>query len=61
MQLERGVGEKILLRNVARSLGLTAAAGLPKRAIQFGSRIANSSEKGADKSHRITAASASPS
>jgi asparagine synthetase B (glutamine-hydrolysing) len=35
-----GVGDKIVLRLVASKLGLTAAARRPKRAIQFGCRIA---------------------
>ena len=38
--LPRGEGEKRLIRDLARRLGLTKSAGLLKRAIQFGSRIA---------------------
>jgi hypothetical protein len=40
LTLPRGVGEKRLLREVAMLLGCQSAAWLPKRAIQFGSRIA---------------------
>ncbi|RLN51711.1 hypothetical protein BBJ28_00021524 [Nothophytophthora sp. Chile5] len=39
-QLPRGVGDKRALRLVAQTLGLRSCAGLAKRAIQFGSRIA---------------------
>uniref|UniRef100_A0A7C9EVS6 Asparagine synthase (Glutamine-hydrolyzing) n=1 Tax=Opuntia streptacantha TaxID=393608 RepID=A0A7C9EVS6_OPUST len=38
-----GIGDKKILREVARLLGLHEAAGQPKRAIQFGSRIAQES------------------
>uniref|UniRef100_H3G7C2 Glutamine amidotransferase type-2 domain-containing protein n=1 Tax=Phytophthora ramorum TaxID=164328 RepID=H3G7C2_PHYRM len=38
--LPRGVGDKRALRVVAKTLGLRSCAGLAKRAIQFGSRIA---------------------
>lgn len=35
-----GIGDKLLLRAIARDLGLNACAGYPKRAIQFGARSA---------------------
>lgn len=38
--LPRGSGDKWILRELARRLGLVLAAGEPKRAIQFGSRSA---------------------
>ena len=36
-----GMGDKLILRRLARMLGLSAASCLQKRAIQFGTRIAN--------------------
>ncbi|XP_030449428.1 uncharacterized protein LOC115671883 isoform X2 [Syzygium oleosum] len=40
-----GTGDKKILREVARLLGLHEASTLPKRAIQFGSRIARESNR----------------
>ena len=41
LRQEAGRGDKLVLRRLARNVGLTRCASLQKRAIQFGTRIAN--------------------
>ena len=43
-----GIGDKMLLRMLARELGLVCAAGFAKRAIQFGARSAKMELDGSD-------------
>jgi asparagine synthetase B (glutamine-hydrolysing) len=40
MRYERGIGEKMILRHMARQLGLPLASRNWKRAIQFGAKTA---------------------
>lgn len=63
LTLERGVGEKRLLRQLATSLGLIITALREKRAIQFGSRIAkleDRKEKGDMTCERLLLVASSP-
>ncbi|KAF9416127.1 hypothetical protein BGZ94_010303 [Podila epigama] len=46
LRYPRGVGEKILLRHLARDLGFTRASSHWKRAVQFGARTAKMTESG---------------
>ncbi|KAJ8682475.1 hypothetical protein QAD02_018267 [Eretmocerus hayati] len=52
-ELPPGLGDKLLLRLLARKIGLREASKLPKRAFQFGSRIANRKENAKDLSKRL--------
>ncbi|CAH1982260.1 unnamed protein product [Acanthoscelides obtectus] len=49
----QGFGEKLLLRCLAYKLGLKKVARFKKRALQFGSRIANKNEKAHEMSKRL--------
>lgn len=50
--LPRGIGDKLLLRAVAHKMGLHKTSVEPKRAIQFGSRIAKM-ENAKEKAHQV--------
>nr|KAF7404479.1 hypothetical protein H0235_015173 [Vespula pensylvanica] len=52
-KMPSGLGDKLLLRLLARKLGLQNTATFPKRAFQFGCRIANSKENAKDISKRL--------
>lgn len=46
--LGSGIGDKLTLRLVGLHLGLSQVVTFPKRALQFGTRIANNKQKGSD-------------
>jgi len=46
MERPMGIGDKMILRLVAKKIGVEQCSVLAKRAIQFGSRIAKVSESG---------------
>ncbi|XP_014478031.1 PREDICTED: asparagine synthetase domain-containing protein 1 [Dinoponera quadriceps] len=52
-KMPTGLGDKLLLRLLACSIGFQNTANFPKRAFQFGSRIANSKENANDISNRL--------
>lgn len=52
-KVPHGFGDKILLRSLAYHLGMRKAAFLKKRALQFGSRIANNKEVAHEISSRL--------
>ncbi|CAK1602825.1 unnamed protein product [Parnassius mnemosyne] len=51
--LDCGIGDKLMLRLVALNIGLKNVVTFPKRALQFGSRIANKKQKGGDLSQNF--------
>lgn len=52
--LEQGVGDKLLLRLSGYHLGLREATSLKKRAMQFGSRVADAKQNAKDISKSLT-------
>ncbi|XP_032671834.1 asparagine synthetase domain-containing protein 1 isoform X2 [Odontomachus brunneus] len=52
-RMPTGLGDKLLLRLLACNIGFQSTANFPKRAFQFGSRIANSKENANDISNRL--------
>ncbi|KAL3285799.1 hypothetical protein HHI36_000322 [Cryptolaemus montrouzieri] len=52
-EISQGIGPKYLLRAVAHHLGLVKTAQRKKKALQFGSKIANSKEKAHEVSPRL--------
>ena len=53
LEREPGAGDKAVLRRAARALGLGPSAALQKRAIQFGTRIANRRNKGGGEAKEV--------
>ncbi|KYN06245.1 PREDICTED: asparagine synthetase domain-containing protein 1 [Cyphomyrmex costatus] len=52
-KMPSGLGDKLLLRLLACKIGFQYTANFPKRAFQFGSRIANGKENANDVSNRL--------
>lgn len=52
--LDQGLGDKLILRLSAYSIGLNWVASLRKRAMQFGSRIADSKQNAKDVSDALS-------
>lgn len=52
-KMPSGLGDKLLLRLLACKIGFQCTANFPKRAFQFGSRIANGKENANDVSNRL--------
>ncbi|EZA50264.1 hypothetical protein DMN91_012536 [Ooceraea biroi] len=52
-KMPTGLGDKLLLRLLACNIGFQSTANFPKRAFQFGSRIANGRENANDVSNRL--------
>ncbi|KMQ93868.1 asparagine synthetase domain-containing protein 1 [Lasius niger] len=52
-KMPTGLGDKLLLRLLAYKIGFQSTANFPKRAFQFGSRIANSKENANNISDRL--------
>ena len=50
----RGVGEKLLLRQLAYKVGLSRASREPKRAVQFGARTAKMESGSQTGTERVT-------
>jgi hypothetical protein len=46
--LPQGIGDKLVLRKLAKELGLVGIDNMVKRAVQFGSRAAKSRGEGRD-------------